>query len=118
MRMSDSELEIMKVIWALERSVSAQELLKQMEGKQWKITTLLTFLSRLCEKGFLACTKEGRANRYHALLNQEAYQQQETRQFMEQVHSGSVKSLFAALYKANELSKADLDELSHWLEGQ
>ncbi|MBP1581342.1 MAG: BlaI/MecI/CopY family transcriptional regulator [Oscillospiraceae bacterium] len=118
MKISGSELEVMRLIWALERPVTAQELLKQLEEKQWKITTLLTFLSRLCDKSVLACEKEGRANHYRPLLSQEEYQQMETAEFMEQVHSGSVQSLFAALYKSKGLTRADLDELSRWLEEQ
>ncbi len=118
MKISESELEIMKLIWSMEQPVSAQELLGRLEEKQWKITTLLTFLTRLCDKSVLACRKEGRSNRYYALLSKEEYQQQETREFMEQVHSGSMQSLFAALYKSKELKKSDLDELTRWLEEQ
>lgn len=118
MKVSDSELEIMKLIWDMDSPVTAQELMKKLENKNWKITTLLTFLTRLCDKGVLTCEKEGRSNHYRPLLSLEEYQQQETEEFMKQVHSGSVQSLFAALFKSKELSKADLDELSHWLEEQ
>ncbi len=118
MKISDSEMEIMKLIWSENRPLSAQELMKALAAKQWKITTLLTFLSRLCEKGALSCEKQGRANHYHALVTKEEYQQQETRDFVAQVHSGSVQSLFAALVKSKSLSRDDLDELSRWLEEQ
>lgn len=118
MKMSDTELEIMKLIWSLDHPVTAQELQKLLAEKQWKITTLLTFLTRLCEKGYLSSTKEGRSNHYAAVMSKEEYQQQETSEFVSQVHSGSMKSLFAALYKSKELTKADLDELSQWLEVQ
>ncbi len=118
MRISESELEIMEVIWKLDRPVQSQELMAELSEKHWKPTTLLTFLSRLCEKGVLSMEKMGRANKYNCVISKEEYQQLETQDFMEQVHSGSVQSLFAALVKSKSLSRDDLDELSHWLEEQ
>ena len=60
-RLPDAELEVMQTIWSLGTQVTAAEV-QQHADKDWKMTSVLTFLSRLCDKGFLSCTKEGRQN--------------------------------------------------------
>ena len=58
-RLPDAELEVMQTIWSLGTQVTAAEV-QQHADKDWKMTSVLTFLSRLCDRGFLSCTKEGR----------------------------------------------------------
>ncbi len=60
--MSDSEKEIMKLIWDHGGAMTTSELLDQIErtGRDWKRTTVRTFISRLIDKGMLISQKEGR----------------------------------------------------------
>ena len=60
-RLPDAELEVMQTIWTLTPPVTAAEV-QQHASSDWKMTSVLTFLSRLTDKGFLSCTKEGRQN--------------------------------------------------------
>ena len=69
-RLPDAELEVMQTIWSLGTQVTAAEV-QQHADKDWKMTSVLTFLSRLCDKGFLSCTKEGRQNLYTPLVSEE-----------------------------------------------
>lgn len=73
-RLPDAELEVMQAIWSLEPPVTAAEVQQQV-SRDWKATSVLTFLARLCDKGFLACEKEGRQNYYTPLIAREAYLQ-------------------------------------------
>ncbi len=116
MKISDSEMEIMKLIWEGITPVSAAELMQQLRAKNWKLTTLLTFLSRLTEKGYLTVSKAQRSNLYAPAISFEAYKAAETEQFMKQIHGGSVKSLFAALATTEQLDEQDLKELREFLE--
>ena len=63
--MSDSEKEIMKLIWDHGGVITISELLDQIDqtGKDWKRTTVRTFISRLIDKGMLISQKEGRHQR-------------------------------------------------------
>ena len=58
-RLPDAELEVMQTIWSLGTQVTAAEV-QQHADKDWKMTSVLTFLSRLCDKGFLSCTRDGK----------------------------------------------------------
>ena len=117
MKISDSEMKIMNLIWEGGGPVTTAWLTQRLEGTGWKATTLLTFLSRLEEKGCLRVRKSGRQNLYEAALSREEYRRQETRSFVEQIHGGSYRSLFAALCAPGEISREELEELRRWFEG-
>ena len=116
-RLPDAELEVMQAVWSLEPPVTAVEV-QQKVPSDWKATSVLTFLSRLCDKGFLSCEKEGRQNLYTPLITREAYLQRESRSFVERVCGGSVKNLVASLSDAGALTENDLDELRAFLDAQ
>ena len=64
-RLPDAELEVMQTIWSLGTQVTAAEV-QQHADKDWKMTSVLTFLSRLCDKGFLSWHEGGTAKPVHA----------------------------------------------------
>ena len=98
-RLPDAELEVMQTIWSLGTQVTAAEV-QQHADKDWKMTSVLTFLSRLCDKGFLSCTKEGRQNLYTPLVSERDYRQRESVGFLRRLCGGSVKNLVASLSDA------------------
>ena len=97
--------------------VTAAEV-QQHADKEWKMTSVLTFLSRLCDKGFLSCTKEGRQNLYTPLVSEEDYRQSESVGFLRRLCGGSVKNLVASLSDAGALTEQDIDELRAFLDRQ
>ena len=107
-RLPDAELEVMQTIWTLTPPVTAAEV-QQHASSDWKMTSVLTFLSRLTDKGFLSCTKEGRQNLYTPLVSEEDYRR---------LCGGSVKNLVASLSDAGALSEQDIDELRAFLDAQ
>lgn len=116
-RLPDAELEVMQAVWSLEAPVTAAAV-QQKVPSEWKATSVLTFLSRLCDKGFLSCEKEGRQNQYTPRVTQEEYLQRESRSFVERVCGGSVKNLVASLSDAGALTAHDIDELRAFLDAQ
>ena len=116
-RLPDAELEVMQTIWSLGTQVTAAEV-QQHADKDWKMTSVLTFLSRLCDKGFLSCTKEGRQTLYTPLVSEEDYRQHESVGFLRRLCGGSVKNLVASLSDAGALTEQDIDELRAFLDRQ
>ena len=79
-RLPDSELEIMMIIWDYNKPVTRFEIEERMEkGKKLSPTTILSFLSRLQEKGFVEVRKSGKNNVYLALVEREDYRKVESR---------------------------------------
>ena len=117
MKMSDSEMRIMRLIWEKGGAVTTAWITQQLGETGWKATTILTFLARLEEKGCITVKKQGRQNLYEAAVTRESYRREETRSFVEQIHGGSYRSLFAALCAPGELEAGEVEELRRWFEG-
>lgn len=117
-RISSSEMEIMQVIWHSEGAVTTAQIQQALSDKAWKPTTVLTFLSRLVEKGLLRAERQGKSNRYFPLVDEAAYKAAETRAFMREVHGNSVASFFAAFAAGDSMSREEIEQLRKWLEEQ
>ncbi|MEK4209632.1 MULTISPECIES: BlaI/MecI/CopY family transcriptional regulator [Paenibacillus] len=75
-KLPDAELEIMLVIWKTGNPVSSSYISNQLRNKRnWALATLMTVLSRLVDKGFLYCEKEGRSNSYRAAISETDYKE-------------------------------------------
>ena len=113
----NSELEIMKAIWEAKKPVSRLEIDEKISEKNWQAPTVLKFLSRLTEKGFLKCEKpEGaKTNIYTALVSEEEYLEFESNSVLGKFCGRSVKSLVANLYENNTINDSELDELQKFI---
>ena len=90
-RLPDSELAVMQAVWQCTPPVSRTDL-EEMLLPQYPMaqTTLLTLLTRLAEKGFLAVEKQGRSNVYMPLISRDAYLADQSRRFVDQLCGGSI----------------------------
>lgn len=117
-RISDYELKLMKIIWASGGSALYADIAKALEdqGTPWTKNTIVTLLSRLTGKGFLAIKKQGlHRNRYTALISEAAYQTEQTETFLSKVYEGDVAGLVSTLIQRNLLSAEDYEALkNHW----
>lgn len=108
----EGELEIMKVIWANGGfETSTGEIVKAVEAKGWKRTTVSTFLSRLVEKGALSSEKKGNNYYYTALISKKDYSAQKAKSLISSLFDGSAKQLCASLFEDGNLTKSDIEEL-------
>jgi len=116
-KLPDAELMIMNIIWHENKEITSAEVAKILATqKEWGITTILTLLSRLVDRGFLSTRKEGRVNIYKAIMPEADYVKSESKSFLERLHGNSLTSLVAALYDGKAISQADLDELKEFIE--
>lgn len=114
-KISESELEVMRVIWASGGPITSAEILQELnKEKDWKPTTIFTFLARLVEKGIIKAEKNGKAKQYFPLMSESEYKRFETRSFLNSVHKGSIKNFIAALYEGDDISKEEIEDLKKW----
>ncbi len=113
-RLSDAEYIIMRWFWK-KGPLTSKELGALVADKNWKPTTLLTFLARLTEKGMLAAEKQGKANLYRPLVGKDEYKKSMGSAFLDEQYGGSAKAFLAAMVNARGLSKQDLQDLQAWL---
>lgn len=115
-QISDSELELLKIIWENEGRILFSELVSILHkrGSNWKNNTILTFLSRLTEKNILKVNKIGRRNEYVAKLTEKEYLENQTDDFIHNVYEGDVKGLISTLVDKNLISSKEIDELKDY----
>ena len=109
------ELEIMLAIWELEDGASAPKIQERLD-RPLTASALHTCLKRLEKKGYLFCEKEGKSNRYHALVSRLEYQQEEGASVLAKLYQGSLSRFAAALYDGGALSREDVAELRAYLD--
>ena len=116
-RLPDAELEVMKIIWESGGETTSAYIMDKLGGrKDWAVTTVLNFLSRLADRGFVTVRRSGKANIYTSVVNEAEYIENESRSFLERLHGNSVKSLVASLYTGDAISKDDLEELKRYID--
>ena len=115
-RLPDAELEVMQAIWACEPPVSRADINKILKDTHpMALTTLLTVLTRLSDKGFVQIRKEGRSARYVPMITRQDYLAQQSRRFVQKVCGGSLPAFAAALCDSG-LTKEELALLRELLE--
>ncbi len=115
-RLPDSELELMQVIWHREPPVARTDIEAGLgENRGLAPTTILTLLTRLCEKGFLSVKRQGKTNYYTPLISERDYLAQESRSILNRLYGGSLKAFATALVDGG-VSREELAELKAMLE--
>lgn len=110
-KITDSEVEVMRVLWQLDGELPMVEIRKSLEEtSKWESSTIKTLLRRLCEKGVVEATKK-EVFYYKALVSEEEYNEYSTQSLIDRLYSGSAKNLIAALLGSKKLDKSDVEEL-------
>ncbi len=115
-RLPDTELEIMKVIWANPSPISTNGIKEILERERpWNTAPLQTLLNRLIDRGFLAAGKDGKRKTYVPLVDEESYLAAENKSFLERLNNNSVTKLVASLYNSNSITEDDLEDLRRFI---
>ena len=110
-KISDSELEVMRVLWRAGNALPVTEIRESLQkSRGWEATTVKTLISRLVAKGVLRQEKR-QVYYYSPLITEAEYNDWATHDLISRVYHGSARDLVAALVRSDGLSRADIDEL-------
>lgn len=112
-RISESEWTLMELLWQGEMT---QPQLAEKLGKKWNKNTVHTFLTRLCQKGFLEVDREKSPHIYRALVSREECEREERRSFLQRVYQGNVGRMVASFVRDGQLSEKEARELRRILD--
>jgi predicted transcriptional regulator len=112
----DRELEVMEVLW--ERGPATVAEVREALEDEMAYTTVLTVLRRLEEKGYVGHEEEGRAHRYHALVERAAARESALERLTKKLFQGSPELLLTHLMSRRKLSKAELKRLRALVDDQ
>ena len=115
-RLPDAEQEVMQALWACNvpaARADIEEILFQTHPMA--MTTLLTLLTRLHEKGFITIEKNGRRSYYTPCISQEEYLASQSKSFFQKLCGGNV-SVFANALCDSGLTREEIAELRELLD--
>ncbi|MCM1541364.1 MAG: BlaI/MecI/CopY family transcriptional regulator [Blautia sp.] len=116
-KLGEAELEIMQAIWNSEKPVTSNYILKELQGRRkWQLSTLMTSLARLADKGFVSCDRSTGSNLYTSIVTENDYKAKEGKNFLERLYNNSVQNLVATLYGNQVIKDADIAELRSFLD--
>ncbi|MDE6686517.1 MAG: BlaI/MecI/CopY family transcriptional regulator [Lachnospiraceae bacterium] len=116
-KLGEAELEIMQVIWNSENPVTSNYILKELQGRRkWQLSTLMTSLARLSDKGFVSCDRSTGSNLYSPVISENEYKAGASRHFLEKLYNNSIQNMVATLYSSKAIKSSDVEELRDFLD--
>lgn len=115
-RLPDAEQEVMQAIWACQTPAARADIEEILfKDHPMAVTTLLTLLTRLSEKGFISIEKKGRRSYYTPCISQEHYLAAQGKTFFEKLCGRNISTFAAALCDSG-LTKEEIAQLRSLLE--
>ena len=116
MRLSDTEWQVMNVLW--ERAPrTAREVLDEVgPATGWAYTTVKTILARLAEKGAVSALLEGNTSFYTPTITRDEARRSAVHGLLERAFDGAVGSLIHHLAEGEKLSPRDRERLRELIE--
>lgn len=116
-KLGEAELEIMQVIWDSYPPVTSNYILEELQEKRkWQLSTLMTSLSRLSDKGFVSCDRSTGTNLYSPIVSENDYKAKESGNFLEKLYQNSIQNMVATLYHNKMIKSSDVEELRAFLD--
>ena len=116
-KLGEAELEIMQVIWDSEHPVTSNYILKELQGRRrWQLSTLMTSLTRMSDKGFVHCDRSTGSNLYTSVILEEEYKAKASSHFLEKLYNNSIQNMIATLYNNKTIKNSDIEELRSFLD--
>lgn len=116
-KLGEAELEIMQVIWKNETPVTSNYILKELQDqRKWQLSTLMTSLTRLSNKGFVSCDRSTGSNLYTFVISENEYKAGASRHFLEKLYNNSIQNMIATLYSDKSIKHSDVAELRRFLD--
>ena len=116
-KLGEAELEIMQVIWDSENPVTSNYILNELQGRRkWQLSTLMTSLARLADKGFVSCDRSTGSNLYTSIISENEYKTGASKHFLEKVYNNSIQNMIATLYSNKAIKDSDVTELRNFLD--
>lgn len=112
-KISDSELEVMRILWRENRPLKVAEFRDELEQRKgWNKSTTHTLVTRLRDKGLIEPTERYGVARYVPLISEDDFILAEEKNVLEKF--GSAKTLALAMVRNGHLTDTDIEELREY----
>ncbi|MCD8299575.1 MAG: BlaI/MecI/CopY family transcriptional regulator [Clostridiales bacterium] len=112
--LSDCETMIMKLVWDSDEDIAVQQLIVRMKeafGKDYARTTMVTFLKKIADKGYISTYRIGRAAYVHAEKDMISYSRDMLLEELDFWYGGEISGLLAASIAEGRLPEGDAEKI-------
>lgn len=110
-KISDAELEVLKVLWE-KKQANSFDIIEALKENNWNDNTVRTLIKRLQDKKAIKIiSKEGKTYTYTACINENEYKLEESKNFLNKLYNGSINEMLVCFAKQEKLSKEELKKL-------
>ena len=114
---SDSEWDVMNVLWAAGTPLAANEVVDRLAGvRDWSPRTVKTLLNRLINNGALAYEAQGKRYLYTPRVPREQCVRDETRSFLSRVFANAPGAMLLQFVEQAKLSPDEVAALRKLLD--
>lgn len=104
--LSAAEEQVLLAVWSCKQPASRRDIGEKLAAKGWRPATVLNFLYRLEDKGWVKSGKEQNRNTYTPTLTKRAYGVWTMRQRLDAVFGGDLAEAVRALVSESGCSRA------------
>lgn len=112
-----AELEIMQLLWQIERGV-IHDLMEQIKEPKPAYNTVSTIVRILEKKGFVAHKAYGKTHEYYPTVSKEEYTNRYMQGVLHNFFDGSVSRLVSFFSAQQSISTQEVDEIMRLLNDQ
>jgi BlaI family penicillinase repressor len=109
--LSPNEWKLMQLLWEESPLTIAQMTERMLEETGWTKYTVISFLTRMEEKGAIRHKEGGKSKLFYPIWKKNEAVQTEVRHFLDRVFGGNVGLLVNSMAEADALTQEDLDEM-------
>jgi predicted transcriptional regulator len=111
--LAEREAQLMDLLW--DHGPSTVNEVQSLLSDELAYTTVLTMLRKLEAKGYVGHEEEGRAHRYHALIERTAAQEGALKALVSKLFKGSSDALLMHLVSREKLSAKQVQRIEEQL---
>ncbi|WP_343069819.1 BlaI/MecI/CopY family transcriptional regulator [Clostridium aciditolerans] len=115
-KISDSEWEVMKVLWDKSPLTSSEIIEKLKPVTKWSPTTIYTLINRLVKKEAIKIEEGSSPYICYPIISKEDYTKKEYKSFLSKVYNGSLNLMISNIVEEQNLSDEEIDELKKILD--
>ena len=115
--LGEAELEVLKALWD-DTPMTVREVMNLLhqQGRKVAYTTVLTFLTRLEQKGYVKSDKSELAYVYTPLVSREGVAKSRLKSFLSQLYDGAAGPLVLQLMREEKFSSDEIAELQKMID--
>ena len=111
-KLSSSEIYIMNIIWEKGEATSFDILDRIKITKRLSENTVRTLLARMVKKGAISIKEKIiKTYTYMPQINKDEFQIEKSKEFLDDIYNGDIKSMLLNYLKLNKIQAEDLEDI-------